>query len=1525
MDSDSLHSSYGGSSSNAYGSTDEEIEYRERYWSWEDLPYLLPEHMSPEERLQVLQVSGSKKLPRTVDTIHVRDCNLSLAEWEALLMPLKSSPVLEKVRIWSGHEFPPGMREIIYGHFREVLAHVSNLKELSFYAESRWNSYSESPSEPDTGVSFVEQLALGLGSNPNPTLEKLFIGFSKFPRDDTVHHVVELIRCTVKLQQLTLDHVHKLEELEVEELSNALKQCKSLRTLVINGAEEGMVEVLIRAFAGDRSRENQTLSNLSLTQNIVGLGSALHHLLAANIPEVLMVVSDSEWAFDHKLYLVDFQWIEIGNRLLQESALTMFTIQMISNNHTFPEWANKQSAAWLSGLQQVWETSQHSKRLHISLEYGDDVNGASHQDMGVLLKTLSLGGLRKVDLSFHPVRSFSSTTPEPLGINYTLETLNKNQCVETLTLGFFEGDDDSLRDEVRAARNMLLDGLRYNTSVTCLKLKPSFFQFLSEDVFKRLLKLLRLNFYLREVKVDCREWLHDGKAAILSEAINRNTRQADYISVIQKAGLKFGSAKAGRILLCGSPQAGKTRLRKTMLRLTDSIPKWMDIRTGRLVTSIKSSLDLDLKKTKGIEIATLQDEKLNLTVWDLAGQSIYRPLQEVLFPKSGQACIFVFIFNPFETGKDRKVWKKNVESAFQTDLRSWLKFIASNTQDKAVSRTQVLVVLSHRDKMARSETDLNWARNIVDQFQSTFEGKVELFSGKEIQCINCYDGGEVNLVMESIFQRIKSDFREINGRHLVPLPGIELTAVLLKRPKEILTSPIWRTSKLYCFFIKHNDALRHIGPESESGRTVLQAMASYLHDVGTIIIVPNSDLVVVDPNWMTEKFLGELINQGHGFQAVGSPKRQYHCDEDGFVGERTLTNMLSALVDQFHQERIQVSLDELRELLLNLNLCFKLDDKDGDSRYFMPAIIDDYNDKKNFQKKRLRWSIESSDGCQDFGFRLQCNDLERTCLSRSFFPRFQIKLRNLLVQELKTSDKNICCSRGLIEIHEDGHDIFVESDSLAEEHIDILVRTCDTGNHKSSNTTRLSVNKIRKRAVKFVTVNIITPLREFSTSDMGCAGVALSLCILRTQCVTHLIPLELRGPEQAVSVEDLSNKLLDNAKKQLGYTRAFDITTDNYIDNCMTYKHSWPAIGDPKYDPEGTADPLYPLSLPRDAESATDLLSPKIVEDIKKELKKIYLHTGLEIRPPTSTHIRTAPEEVIKLNDEVYEIHAPLDRDPSVELVFVHGISQNENDDKPYLTTWSTMPSDAGGEKCWVNTWLVNEEIEEIDIQMRYARILTVSYDSSVSKTQSKGTLDSYCIAENLTNSLINLANVGQHNCPIVLVGHCVGGLVIKEVCLHASRSVGGHGNNKSMYEAFMQNLKGFFFYATPHMGFSAKLESLHLTGDLVESVNFWNKRTARVNQEFQQTREMHKWKAHGVGESNKTDFTVFKKAWPIRITAMMVEEPSARSACMEKFSSVQHTDHFTICRPSDNASNSYLNFVSFLRELFAPPQENVE
>jgi hypothetical protein len=128
----------------------------------------------------------------------------------------------------------------------------------------------------------------------------------------------------------------------------------------------------------------------------------------------------------------------------------------------------------------------------------------------------------------------------------------------------------------------------------------------------------------------------------------------------------------------------------------------------------------------------------------------------------------------------------------------------------------------------------------------------------------------------------------------------------------------------------------------------------------------------------------------------------------------------------------------------------------------------------------------------------------------------------------------------------------------------------------------------------------------------------------------------------------------------------------------------------------------------------------------------------------------------VQLNDMVYQVHSPPKETVELDVVFFHGLQLKYGNDA-HVRTWMSRDNS----HLWIKTWLVE--------LFPKARILTVSFDSAAQKTLESGNLVMYCTAENLVSSLTaDEVRVGGDGTPVVFVGHCLGGLVMKELCLRA-------------------------------------------------------------------------------------------------------------------------------------------------------------
>ncbi|BFI33763.1 hypothetical protein AXG93_4689s1620 [Marchantia polymorpha subsp. ruderalis] len=286
-------------------------------------------------------------------------------------------------------------------------------------------------------------------------------------------------------------------------------------------------------------------------------------------------------------------------------------------------------------------------------------------------------------------------------------------------------------------------------------------------------------------------------------------------------------------------------------------------------------------------------------------------------------------------------------------------------------------------------------------------------------------------------------------------------------------------------------------------------------------------------------------------------------------------------------------------------------------------------------------------------------------------------------------------------------------------------------------------------------------------------------------------------------------------------------------------------------------------------------------------------------------------EGIHQINDAVYELHAPAGV-PDVEIVFFHGLQPFDYKDA-HWQTWLTGAKNSN--ELWPQTWLPRD--------FRSARILSISYDSSAQEGSAAGRTDMFLIGENLVQNIVlsKDAHVGQTaNCPVIFVGHSLGGLVIKKVILSARKKLDqlspkrAHNvQDVAKLESFLQNIKGVFYFATPHQGSSmadvAKMTDfikvLPQRSEVLKFLTVLNKEGARLNDEFRVWRENNNVRAWTLFELLPTIFAGFGK--------IVVEEGSARFDA-DKFYGAQE-DHISICKLEKQSSTSYQFFTEFITE----------
>ncbi|KAL3691801.1 hypothetical protein R1sor_005452 [Riccia sorocarpa] len=242
-----------------------------------------------------------------------------------------------------------------------------------------------------------------------------------------------------------------------------------------------------------------------------------------------------------------------------------------------------------------------------------------------------------------------------------------------------------------------------------------------------------------------------------------------------------------------------------------------------------------------------------------------------------------------------------------------------------------------------------------------------------------------------------------------------------------------------------------------------------------------------------------------------------------------------------------------------------------------------------------------------------------------------------------------------------------------------------------------------------------------------------------------------------------------------------------------------------------------------------------------------------------------------KINDSVYEFYRG--EDYKLEVVAFHGLCFDTYEDA-YTTTWQ----DKDGTKCWLRDFIAEKCPE--------ARVLSVSYDSCAKVSNEAGRMTFSNLGLILVQDLIHLAKVGQRGCPVVLIGYCLGGLVIEQLCIEAEKQYdqAPDGASKGRLDKFLMNVRSVLYLDTPHAGSSlgAYLRENHkCEGPVLEYLIESSTSLSSLNREFDSLVVERQWKRFICWYSSATKVWDPLKVWDPTIELprgfVVVTEPSAR------------------------------------------------
>lgn len=260
---------------------------------------------------------------------------------------------------------------------------------------------------------------------------------------------------------------------------------------------------------------------------------------------------------------------------------------------------------------------------------------------------------------------------------------------------------------------------------------------------------------------------------------------------------------------------------------------------------------------------------------------------------------------------------------------------------------------------------------------------------------------------------------------------------------------------------------------------------------------------------------------------------------------------------------------------------------------------------------------------------------------------------------------------------------------------------------------------------------------------------------------------------------------------------------------------------------------------------------------------------------------------------ELIQIHNPVNTAGKPRIVFIHGL------DGDVRSTWmSNSKIDA---TLWPK-WL-GEDAQ--------CPVWLLGYGATMSRW--KG--DSMALPRQATAVLECLATKPVlMDGPLVLVGHSLGGLVIKTILKQ------GMGRDVVRHKSLVQNIKGIAFVGTPHFGsrLASIASSLHIirTNPQVSDLAMDNAYLEELNQLFVKLQQELGIKVRVYSETRPMRLTGAFRWLPFGAT--VVSPSSSQPHIPGEAGTPVEADHLSICKPESRTTGIYPSVMAFVLEVEA-------
>ncbi|CAG5084265.1 Oidioi.mRNA.OKI2018_I69.PAR.g10596.t1.cds [Oikopleura dioica] len=247
----------------------------------------------------------------------------------------------------------------------------------------------------------------------------------------------------------------------------------------------------------------------------------------------------------------------------------------------------------------------------------------------------------------------------------------------------------------------------------------------------------------------------------------------------------------------------------------------------------------------------------------------------------------------------------------------------------------------------------------------------------------------------------------------------------------------------------------------------------------------------------------------------------------------------------------------------------------------------------------------------------------------------------------------------------------------------------------------------------------------------------------------------------------------------------------------------------------------------------------------------------------------------------------------NASIVFVHGLMGKAH------RTWrcnDKIIGDPVHSYCWPVEWLPKTLARRGIVP----KIILMSYPTSLT-TYNKTCLHMDEIMDEKSEKLLeNLKSLRENNEPLFIVGHSMGGLLLKKIMLKA------HENNET---DLLKNIKGVCFYSTPHFGSS--LAKLSVKAPVANSIV--SSEVRELSSASEQLKELND-QFLSVARNTSIPIHSFIESVPIKVVGFNHLVVSKESADLGLGgSTLVNENHINVNKPSSKSDILYSQLVNFI------------